>query len=105
MVRGTAHRQLGKGVSTRRIAEFIALRPQPIRKIGRYSGGGLEAPYAKERPGASTLLIRDLKALAQEVRAWNRETNRRASRSTENPRKRAREKLDYKRKSIGQSEN
>jgi len=56
--RGMALRQLAKGVSAPRIAEFIALTPQAIRKVGhRYAEGGLErALYEKQRPGAANLL-------------------------------------------------
>jgi hypothetical protein len=41
-----------------RIAEFIPLTPQAIRKVGhRYVAGGFErAVYKKERPGAAALL-------------------------------------------------
>jgi transposase len=58
VLRGMALRQLAKGVSAPRIAEFIALTPQAIRKVGhRYAAGGLErALYEKERPGAAALL-------------------------------------------------
>jgi putative transposase len=50
--------QLAKGVSAPRIAEFISLTPQAIRKVGhRYAEGGLErALYEKGRPGATALL-------------------------------------------------
>ena len=58
VLRGMALRQLAKGVSAPRIAEFIPLTPQAIRKVGhRYAEGGLErALYEKERPGAAALL-------------------------------------------------
>lgn len=50
--------QLAKGVSAPRIARFISLTPQAIRKVGhRYAEGGLDrALYEKERPGAAALL-------------------------------------------------
>jgi hypothetical protein len=50
--------QLSKGVSAPRIAEFIPLTPQAIRKVGhRYREGGFErAVYEKDRPGAVSLL-------------------------------------------------
>jgi transposase len=58
VLRGMALRQLAKGVSAPRIAEFVDLTPQAIRKVGhRYAEGGLErALYEKERPGAAALL-------------------------------------------------
>jgi hypothetical protein len=46
--------QLGKGVSAPRIAEFVPLTPQAIRKVGhRYMGGLERAVFEKERPGAA----------------------------------------------------
>ena len=58
VLRAMALLQLGKGVSAPRIAEFIPLTPQAIRKVGhRYVEGGFErAVYEKERPGAAALL-------------------------------------------------
>ena len=58
VLRAMALRQLAKGVSAPRIAEFIPLTPQAIRKVGhRYIEGGFErAVYEKERPGAASLL-------------------------------------------------
>jgi transposase len=58
VLRAMALRQLAKGVSAPRIAEFIPLTPQAIRKVGhRYVAGGFErAVYEKERPGAAALL-------------------------------------------------
>ncbi len=58
VVRAVTLLQLGKGVSARRIAEFVPLTPQAIRKVGhRYVEGGLErAVFEKERPGAAALL-------------------------------------------------
>jgi putative transposase len=58
VLRGTALLQLAKGVSAPRIAEFLPLTPQAIRKVGhRYVEGGLEsALYEKQRPGAAILL-------------------------------------------------
>ncbi len=58
VLRAMALLQLAKGVSAPRIAEFIALTPQAIRKVGhRYEEGGLDrALYEKERPGAAALL-------------------------------------------------
>jgi len=58
VLRGMALLHLAKGVSAPRIAEFISLTPQAIRKVGhRYAEGGLErALYEKERPGATALL-------------------------------------------------
>jgi len=50
--------KLAKGLSAPRIAEFIPLTPQAIRKLGhRYVEGGLDrALYEKQRPGAAALL-------------------------------------------------
>ena len=58
VLRAMALLQLAKGVSAPRIAEFIPLTPQAIRKVGhRYVEGGLDrALYEKERPGATALL-------------------------------------------------
>jgi hypothetical protein len=58
VLRGRALRQLAKGVSAPRIAEFIALTPQAIWKVGhRYAEDRLErVPYERERPGAAALL-------------------------------------------------
>lgn len=58
VLRAVALRQLAKGISAPRIAEFISLTPQAIRKLGhRYREGGLErALYEKDRPGAAALL-------------------------------------------------
>jgi len=58
VLRAMALVQLAKGVSAPRIAEFISLTPQAIRKVGhRYTDGGLDrALYEKERPGATALL-------------------------------------------------
>jgi hypothetical protein len=58
VLRAMALLQLAKGVSAPRIAEFIPLTPQAIRKVGhRYMAGGFErAVYEKERPGAAGLL-------------------------------------------------
>ena len=58
VLRAMALLQLAKGVSAPRIAEFIPLTPQAIRKVGhRYVEGGFErALYEKERPGAAALL-------------------------------------------------
>ena len=58
VLRAMALLQLAKGVSTPRIAGFIPLTPQAIRKVGhRYVEGGLDrALYEKERPGAAALL-------------------------------------------------
>ena len=58
VLRALALLQLAKGVSAPRIAEFISMTPQAIRKVGhRYLEGGLErALYEKERPGAANLL-------------------------------------------------
>jgi hypothetical protein len=53
-----------------------------------------------------TRRIPDLKTLAKEVRAWNRDINRRRTRINWNfDRKKARRKSGYKRKSIKRSEN
>ena len=58
VLRAIAVLQMAKGVSAPRIAEFIPLTPQAIRKVGhRYVEGGFErAIYEKERPGAAALL-------------------------------------------------
>ena len=58
VLRALALLPLAKGVSAPRIAEFISLTPQAIRKVGhRYVEGGLDrALYEKERPGAAALL-------------------------------------------------
>ena len=58
VLRAMALLQLSRGVSAPRIAEFIPLTPQAIRKVGhRYVAGGFErAVYEKERPGAAALL-------------------------------------------------
>jgi putative transposase len=56
--RAMALQQLAKGISAPRIAEFIPLTPQAIRKVGhRYMEGGFDrAVYEKERPGAVSVL-------------------------------------------------
>jgi transposase len=58
VLRAMALLQLSKSISAPRIAEFIPLTPQAIRKVGhRYREGGFErAVYEKERPGAVSLL-------------------------------------------------
>jgi len=58
VLRAMALLQLARGISAPRIAEFIPLTPQAIRKVGhRYVAGGFErAVYEKERPGAAALL-------------------------------------------------
>ena len=58
VLRALALVQLGRGVSAPRIADFLALTPQAIRKVGhRYREGGLDrALYEKQRPGAAELL-------------------------------------------------
>jgi len=58
VLRAMALLQLARGVSAPRIAEFIPLTPQAIRKVGhRYVEGGLDrALHEKERPGAAALL-------------------------------------------------
>ena len=58
VLRALALLQPAKGVDAPRIAEFISLTPQAIRKIGhRYIQGGLDrALYEKDRPGAAALL-------------------------------------------------
>ena len=58
ILRAMALLQVVKGVSAPRIAEFVPLTPQAIRRVvHRYEQGGLErALYEKERPGAATLL-------------------------------------------------
>ncbi|MDQ1389087.1 MAG: hypothetical protein QOF56_2541 [Acidobacteriaceae bacterium] len=58
VLRAMALQQLAKGISAPRIAEFIPLTPQAIRKVGhRYIEGGFDrAVYEKERPGAVSVL-------------------------------------------------
>jgi len=58
VLRALALLQLAKGSSAPRIAGFIPLTPQAIRKVGhRYQEGGLErALYEKPRPGAAEVL-------------------------------------------------
>jgi hypothetical protein len=58
VLRAMALLQLAKNVSAPRIAEFLPLTPQAIRKVGhRYMEGGFErAVYEKDRPGAASLL-------------------------------------------------
>ena len=58
VLRAMALTQLARGISAPRIAEFVPLTPQAIRKVGhRYIEGGFErAVYEKQRPGASSLL-------------------------------------------------
>ncbi len=58
VLRAMALLQLAKGISAPRIAGFIPLTPQAIRKVGhRYVAGGFDrAVYEKERPGAAALL-------------------------------------------------
>ena len=58
VLRALALLNLARGVSAPRIAQFVALTPQAIRKVGhRYAEGGFErAVYEKERPGAASLL-------------------------------------------------
>ncbi|MDQ6705100.1 MAG: helix-turn-helix domain-containing protein [Acidobacteriota bacterium] len=58
VLRAMALLQLAKGISAPRIAGFIPLTPQAIRKVGhRYAEGGFKrAVYEKERPGAAALL-------------------------------------------------
>ena len=58
VLRALALLQLAKGLSAPRIAGFIPLTPQAIRKVGhRYQEGGLErALYEKPRPGAAEVL-------------------------------------------------
>ena len=58
VLRALALLQLAKGISAPRIAGFIPLTPQAIRKVGhRYQEGGLErALYEKPRPGAAEVL-------------------------------------------------
>ena len=55
VLRAMALLPLAKGLSAPRIAEFIPLTPQAIRKVGhRYVEGGLDrALYEKQRPGAA----------------------------------------------------
>ena len=57
-LRALALLQLAKGESAPRIAGFVRLTPQAVRRIGhRYRQGGLErALYEKDRPGAVPLL-------------------------------------------------
>jgi putative transposase len=58
VLRAMALLQLAKNVSAPRVAEFVPLTPQAIRKVGhRYMEGGFErAVYEKDRPGAASLL-------------------------------------------------
>lgn len=58
VLRAMALLHMHRGVSAPRIAEFVPLTAQAIRKVGhRYSEGGIErALYEKERPGAAALL-------------------------------------------------
>ena len=58
VLRAMALLQLARGISAPRIAEFIPLTPQAIRKVGhRYLEGGFDrAVYENERPGAVSLL-------------------------------------------------
>jgi|SRR4029453_15539817 transposase len=58
VLRALALLQLARGVSAPRIAGFIPLTPQAIRKMGhRYREGGMErALYEKQRPGAAEVL-------------------------------------------------
>jgi putative transposase len=58
VLRALALLQLAKGISAPRIAGFIPLTPQAIRKVShRYQEGGLErALYEKPRPGAAEVL-------------------------------------------------
>jgi hypothetical protein len=58
VLRAMALTQLARGISAQRIAEFVPLTPQAIRKVGhRCIGGGLErAVYYKGCPGAASLL-------------------------------------------------
>jgi putative transposase len=58
VLRALALQQLAEGVSAPRIAAFIPMTPQAIRKVGhRYETGGLDrALYDKQRPGAAALL-------------------------------------------------
>src|SRR5471030_2041893 len=58
VLRAMALLQLARGISAPRIAEFVPLTPQAIRKVGhRYVEGGFErAVYEKKRPGAASLL-------------------------------------------------
>src|SRR6202789_4393232 len=58
VLRAMALLQLARGISAPRIAEFIPLTPQAIRKVGhRYLEGGFDrAVYEKERPGDVSLL-------------------------------------------------
>jgi putative transposase len=58
VLRALALLQLAKGMSAPRIAEFVPLTPQAIRKIGhRYLDEGLDrALFERQRPGAAELL-------------------------------------------------
>ena len=58
VLRALALLQLAKGESAPRIAGFVRLTAQAIRRVGhRYRQGGLErALYEKDRPGAVPLL-------------------------------------------------
>jgi len=58
ILRALALVQLAEGVSAPRIASFVQLTPQAIRRIGhRYRQGGLgRALYEKDRPGAVPVL-------------------------------------------------
>jgi putative transposase len=58
VLRAMALLHLAKGISAPRIAEFIPLTPQAIRKVGhRYREGGFDrAVYEKDRPGAVPVL-------------------------------------------------
>jgi transposase len=58
VLRALALLQLARGVSAPRIAGFIPLTPQAIRKVGhRYRQEGMEgALYERQRPGAAELL-------------------------------------------------
>jgi putative transposase len=58
VLRAIALLQLARGINAPRIAEFIPLTSQAIRKVGhRYIEGGFErAVYEKGRPGATSLL-------------------------------------------------
>lgn len=58
VLRAMALLQMHNGISAPRIAEFVPLTPQAIRKVGhRYVEGGIErALYEKQRPGAAALL-------------------------------------------------
>ena len=58
VLRALALQQLAEGVSAPRIASFLPMTTQAIRKVGhRYEAGSLErALYDKQRPGAAALL-------------------------------------------------